>query len=59
MKMLISACPAAMHLNPNAEVIIGFIVGFSIAYVLFLTLFSEKIRRAVTGKRKSKDDRCS
>lgn len=48
-----------MHLNPNADVIIGFIVGFSIAYVLFLTLFSEKIRRMVTSKKKGKDDRCA
>lgn len=57
--MLISVCPKIMHLNPNADVIIGFIVGFSIAYVLFLTLFSDKIRRIATGKKKCKDDRCS
>lgn len=50
MSMILNACPVAMHLNPNADVIIGFIVGFSIAYVLFLTLFSEKIRRMVTSK---------
>ena len=59
MSMLISVCPKIMHLNSNADVIIGFIVGFSIAYVLFLTLFSDKIRRIVTGKKKCKDDRCS
>lgn len=59
MEQLLNACPAAMHLNPDADVIIGFIVGFSIAYVLFLALFSEKIRRTVAGKKKSKDDRCA
>lgn len=59
MSMILNACPVAMYLNPNADVIIGFIVGFSIAYVLFLTLFSEKIRRMVTSKKKGKDDRCA